>query len=746
MKFLIKILIAAIVLGALCGGAYTGYVYMSWQSNKAKALDKLSKYKQLIDRTEEMKKGYVYSTADVDISAKIVDLPTRIYDRNDKIIGEFFEQKREIVPYDFIPEWIVKGVVASEDREFYEHNGVNYRGILRALAINVANMSVVQGGSTITQQLAKVLFTDMERNLKRKIYEVFCAGEIENLYDKQDILSMYLNLIYFGNGAYGVESASKMFFGKSINECDPAECAAIIATISSPKTYSPLSNLDNSLRKTKRILQSMTDAGFMNEQQADTAYNKYIKEWEFVLDKNGKPQSSLIGSFVFSSYRVNRAPFFNEMIRRQLVEKFGDESIKKGGLSIYTTIDAEMQDAALSGLRAGIAAQREYHKKIAASIKNKDKAAGELEKSENIEGALISLEPFTGEIITYCGGYDFTAKNQNDHVSQIVRQPGSSFKPVIYVSAIQDKDITPSAVFRDEPVTFKGGYSPKNASQTYAGDMIVRDALRRSVNVVAVKILDKTGYDTISSVVKNSLDLSDAAAKKRFGRTLSLALGTYEISPLENCVLHSVIANGGDFIKPYGIRYVKDYSGNTVWNPESDTATVVREKRDKVGKIIDPKACAIVVSMMKGVFEKGGTAYYAARGLKLPVAAAGKTGTSTNYNDAWFAGYTPRLVTVVWVGNKKGAISLGGGRSGSSVAAPVWVSFMKKNVVAPDNEQDKDFAIPDAGLSTEHICMETGLVATEGCPDTAWQLYYEGSEPGDFCGRHGGSGAADSRE
>ncbi|MDR3238209.1 MAG: transglycosylase domain-containing protein [Spirochaetia bacterium] len=727
-----KFFIGLPLLVVLAGGVYTGVVYVSWLGNKDAAMERLSRYKQLIDRTEEMRKGYVYSSSDVDVSAKAVDLPTRIYDRHDDIIGEFFDQKREIVPYDFIPEWIVKGVIASEDRDFYKHRGINYRGILRAILVNIVNFDVVQGGSTISQQLGKVLFTDMERSLKRKIYEAFCAYEIERRYDKQDILSMYLNLIYFSNGAYGVESAAKMFFGKSINQCDIAECAVIVATISSPRMYSPISNLDNSLRKTKRIMGSMVDAGFITQKQADYQYDRFVKKWEFAFDDKQKAVSSSIGSFIFSSYRINRAPFFNEQIRRLLVEKFGEDAVKKGGLSIYTTIDGKKQDAALENLRAGIAAQREYHKKAASAIKDKGKADIEAAKAANIEGALVSINPFTGEIICYAGGYEFSSSNQNDNVQQILRQPGSSFKPVIYAAAVQDKDITPSTVFQDEPVTFKGGYSPKNYSLGYSGDIIIREALRKSVNIVAVKVLDKTGYDRIFSIIRSSLDLPDAALKKRFGKTLSLALGTYEVSPLENCVLHSVIVNGGDYVKPFGIRYVKDYNGNIVWDYAEEAQSLIKERRDKTGKIIDPRAAAVIISMLKGVFEKGGTAYYAAAGAKLPVAVAGKTGTSTDYNDAWFAGYAPDLVTVVWVGNKQGAISLGRGRSGGSVAAPVWGKFAARTL---SNEGLKDFAVPK-GVSRERICLESGKVAGDACPETAWQLFYEGSEPDAFCRIH----------
>jgi penicillin-binding protein 1A len=724
----------------LAGLVFVTLIFFMWQHDRDGALKKLAKYKQLIDRTEELKKGYTYTYSDVDVSVKVVDIPTRIYDRNNEIIGEFFEQKREIVPYDYIPAWLVKAVIASEDRDFYRHRGISYEGIIRALLVNIAHFRVVQGGSTITQQLAKVLFTDMERNLKRKIYESFCAREIEKRYDKQDILSMYLNLIYFGNGAYGVESAAKMFFGAGVRELPIVECAMIVATISNPKVYSPISDLDASLRKTRRILESLADAGYIKKEDTQRLYAQFLRKWEVIYDEAGKAVSSLIGNFVFSSYRVNRAPFFNESIRRILVEKFGEDSVKKGGLKVYTTIDAEKQDIATRALRTGIARQREYHLKIAGRMKDKIKADQELNKAQNIEGALVSLDPFTGEIITYVGGYEFSTKNQNDHVAQIRRQPGSSFKPVVYVSAIEGKDITPSTVFVDEKTAFAGGYSPNNYDGTYIGDVIVREALKKSINVIAVKVLAKAGYDGVFKIIKKSLYLSDSEVKERFGRTLSLALGTYEVSPLEHCVLQAVIANNGEYILPYGIRSVRDYNDNVVWDNEEEVKKLVDERRKETGTIIDPAACAITISMLKSVFEEGGTAAGALRGERIDFQVAGKTGTTTNYNDAWFVGYTSNLVTAVWIGNKEGAISLGWGRSAGVIAAPVWVEYITSIF---KGNPPPDFKKPDQGLAMETICLDSGEVAGRNgeCPRVARDvLYYSGTEPGEFCHIHTGKG------
>ena len=715
---------------------YTGLIYLRWLGDRESALNKLARYKRLIDRTEELRKGYVYRYSDVDLKAKVVDIPTRIYDRNDEIIGEFFEQKREILPLNKIPKWLVKAVIASEDRDYYNHRGISYRGILRAFLVNLIHLRVVQGGSTITQQLAKVLFTDMERSFKRKVYEMFCAHEIEKRYDKQDILSMYLNLIYFGNGAYGVESTSKMFFGKSVRSLNETESAMIVATISNPAIYSPLSNLSNAINKTKRIMQSMIDAGFMNKKRADYQFKRFLKKWDVSFDDRGEARMSLIGSFIFSTYRVNRAPFLNEQIRRVLVERFGEDVVKKGGLRVYTTIDATKQDIALSSLREGISRQRAYHIKRASAIRNKMRSEKEREKADNIEGALVAINPITGEIISYVGGYEFSSANQLDHASQIRRQPGSSFKPIVYAAAIESRDITPSTILLDKKTVFEGGYSPSNYDDEYRGRVIVREALTKSINVIAVKVLQKTGYSRIFDILQDGLSLPGSELHERFGKTLSLTLGTYELSPLENCVLHAIIVNGGEYIVPYGIRYVHDYNGNVVWNNEEEVTNSISERRRKLGRIIDPAACAVTISMLKGVLREEGTAYYSVKYKKIAFPVAGKTGTSTNFNDAWFVGYTSDLVVAVWIGNKTGAITLGSRRSGGAVAAPIWASYISR--IYGDNIPG-EFNIPDEGFTRQTICLDSGLVPRgEGlCPRVAVdQIFYSGSEPGEYCNIH----------
>lgn len=373
--------------------------------------------------------------------------------------------------------------------------------------------------------------------------------------------------------------------------------------------------------------------------------------------------------------------------------------------------------------------QRKYHKTLAAKMGDKPRVLLEMKKSENIEGALVSLNPETGEILAYAGGYEFAVNSQNDHAEQIVRQPGSSFKPLVYAAALENRDITASTVFVDEKTVFSGGYSPNNYSGKFEGAMTAREALRQSVNVIAVKVLEKTGYDRVFEIIRNSLALENGEMKKRFGRTLSFALGTYEVSPMENAVLHSVIANGGNFIRPYGIRHVKDYNGNIVWNDEEAVLEETAEMRKKMGKIIDPVACAIVISILKDP-------PYGIVGKKLKTLVAAKTGTSTNHNDAWVVGYSRDMVTAIWIGNREGAISLGNGRGGSAVAVPVLSSYLSEIF---RRGLPGEFILHDEGASRETICRDSGEVAGKNgeCPHVvADQLYYAGTEPGKLCHLH----------
>jgi len=525
-----------------------------------------------------------------------------------------------------------------------------------------------------------------------------------------------------------------MYFGKSVKDLDLTESMMIVGTISNPGIYSPLSNLNNSLNKTKRILESYSDAGYLKPEQINLIFDQFKKKWEVVYDNNIAVKSK-IGTFIYSSYRINRAPFFNEKIRRELVDRFGEESVKSGGLTVYTTIDIQKQDIALKSLRKGISSQREYHLRISKTLKNQASSRKEFEKSNNIEGALVSLDPFTGEIISYAGGYDFTSENQNDNVSQIRRQPGSSIKPIVYAAAIENQKITPSTVFTDKAIIYKDNYSPKNYSNTYSGDIIVRQALIKSLNTIAVQVLDKTGYETPFSYIQKALSLTDSEMNGRFGKTLSFALGAYELSPLENATIQAVLINGGNIIIPYGIKTVKDYNGNIIWNNETEITENLTSLRDSTGNIINPIAARVTISMLEGIKEPDSSVYWLVKKYGINFPCAGKTGTSSNYVDAWFIGYNQNMITAVWIGNKTGAVSLGSGRSASGVAAPVWAEYISevyRDSKPPDFKSDID------NITSETICLDSGDVAGRNgeCPRTALQFFYSGTEPGKFCTIH----------
>jgi membrane carboxypeptidase/penicillin-binding protein len=423
------------------------------------------------------------------------------------------------------------------------------------------------------------------------------------------------------------------------------------------------------------------------------------------------------------------------MIRRQLVDKFGEETVKRGGLSVYTTIDLHRQDAALKALKKGISAQRGYHLKVAKSIRNPELAQKEADKANNIEGALLSLNPFTGEILSYVGGYDFTTENQNDNVYQIRRQPGSSIKPLVYASAIEEKKITPSTIFPDKLITFKNNYTPQNYSNTYSGDVIIRQALIKSLNTIAVQVLDRTGYDKVFSYIQKGLSLSDTEMNKRFGKSLSFALGAYELSPLESTGLHSMLVNGGNYIIPYGLKTVKNYSGSIIWDNEKEITEKLASARQEKGKIIDPGAARITISMLEGVKESDSTVYWLVKKYGINFPCAGKTGTTSNYHDAWFIGYNQDMVTSIWIGNKTGSVSLGSGRSASGVTAPVWAEYISE--VYRENKPAA-FRSDIEKITSETICLDSGEVAGRNgeCSKTAVQFYYSGSEPGKFCGIH----------
>ncbi len=601
-------------------------------------------------------------------------------------------------------------------------------------------MSYRQGGSTLTQQLAKVLFTSGKKTIKRKIFEAFCAWEIEKNYDKHDILTMYLNLIYFGRGAYGIEEASNTYFNKSARFLSLGEAAMLVGLIPNPHYFNPIRNISTSYHRASLVLLRLRETNKISDAERQKALHQLKKDWQITLISS-HPQggTSMIGKYSNQSFRINKAPHFNERIRRDLIKIFDEKDLKRNGLKIYTTLDYNKQRVAEKLIQQAVEKQRNYHRKRAQAFEKKGqhkKAREEKQKAENINSAMISIDPRTGEIHAYMAGYEFSAKNQLDRITQSFRQPGSSFKPFVYLSAIESKKLTITSIIQDKRFTING-YSPQNYNHKYLGPVTARDALRKSINTAAVAVLYKTGFHQLFDFLQKGLGLSTQERKKRFPANLSIALGSSAISPLEHVKLHSIIANGGGYIEPYGLRYVEDYGGKILHNNEKNIHEAIMKKKERdTWQIVSPQAAYIVTRMMMAYFEPGVSSYRWKKSLKLPFDIGGKTGTTSHYVDAWFVGYTPRLVTSLWMGNDAGNISLGPRGSGGGLMAPLWVNYISqiRNYVKKDT-----FPVPETGIVYENACNVTGKVPSS--PKTCKhalirQPYIAGTEPGEYCPLH----------
>ncbi|NCO23604.1 MAG: hypothetical protein COZ07_04355 [Candidatus Infernicultor aquiphilus] len=590
---------------------------------------------------------------------------SKVYDINGKIITEFFQENRNPVKLSEIPPALINAFIAIEDSEFYKHKGISFRGILRgALWENFKNTILSpkegkpQGGSTITQQLAINIFLNREISLNRKIKDILLALQIERNFTKDEILEMYLNEIYFGHGAYGVQAAAQMYFNKSVQDLNLAECALLAGLPRGPSYYSPILNPEVSLNRRNIILNRMFKLGYISKEEMEKTKQNPIK-----LDYNNKRDKIT-------------APYFSTFILSQLLEEYGANIVYKGGLKIYTTLDLEMQNFAEKALQESV-----------------------------YEGAIIAIEPQTGYIKAMVGGKDFE-KSKFNRATQAYRQPGSAFKPFIYLTAL-DNGFTPSNIIEDSPVTFENGWSPKNYEKEFRGPVTLREAFELSINVVGVKLLEQVGVNKVINYAHK------AGIKSELRSDLSLALGTSEITPLEIASAYATIANLGVRVDPIiSIIRIEDYNGK-----------IIKENIPQKKKLFKEETCYVLIKMMEGVIERG-------TGLSAQIGrpAAGKTGTTNDFVDAWFIGFTPDLVTAVYIGNDDRK-PLGNKMTGGVVAAPVWAKFMKS---ALKNNDKKDFLQPDKVINIS-VCKESGLLPINSCPETLTVSFIKGTEPTSYC-------------
>ncbi len=627
-------------------------------------------------------------------------IKTLVYDRNEKLVHEFFKENRSIVPLREIPRPLVQAILAIEDRRFYSHWGIDPIRLARALITDIVTRSPQQGGSTITQQLARNLFLTHEKTLTRKLKEIVLAIRIEQTYTKDEILEMYFNQIYFGEGAYGVDAAAKVYFGKRVQELNLQECALLAGLPRTPRDYSPRRDPDGALRRRNLVLSQMLAAKFINR----AAYEQ-ASEAPLGVTK--------------TRYNAQEAPYFIEMVRQYVDEHYGTNLLYEGGLKIHTSLDIDLQHAAEESLERRLTAleQRNQYKKTRAVLAKASVSARDKGQTEYLQGAVVSIEPQSGQILSLVGGRDFNDSNFNRAV-QAARQPGSAFKPFIYTAAI-DNGFTPTDIILDTPVSFRGGngedWSPQNYDKKFRGPVTLRNALANSVNVPAAKLLQKLGTGVVTGLAHRM------GISSKLNPDLSLALGTSEVNLLELTSSYGVFANQGVRVPPVLVLKIEDKNGK-----------VLEEKRQTAEEVLSPETALTMTSMMESVVENGTAA--SARALGFTAPAAGKTGTTDDYSDAWFVGYVPGIVSGVWVGFDRKQ-KIGPGMTGAAAALPIWVDVM---LAATKSRPPQDFPVP-SGVVSRLICTETGLLANPACPSTEIELFREGSEPTGYCNVHTGT-------
>ena len=602
-------------------------------------------------------------------------ITSRVYSDSNRLLAEFFLENRTPVSLEEVPENLVKALIATEDTRFYVHPGIDARGVARAMYRNIRARKILEGGSTLTQQLAKVLFLTPEKSYVRKLKEMAIALRIEQRYTKREILSLYLNQIYFGSGAYGVEAASRIYFGKPARELNVAECALLAGLPRSPKYYSPFKSPESSRQRRAYVLNRMVAAGVITVLQADEA------------KKNPLPVRTAVKA-------GGPAPYFVENVRQKVEERFGSSILYSGGLNIYTTINDELQTYAEVAVASGLA---------------KIEARRGATSPSPLQAALIAIEPSTGRIQAMVGGRDFN-KSQFNRATQALRQPGSAFKPVIYAAAIE-RGAGASDLLDDSPLTIavnrKKNWSPENFTRTHQGSVTLRKALAQSLNVPTIRLLEKTG---VEETVRYARKLGIRSPLTRY---LPLALGSSDVTPLELTAAYAVFANHGVRLGPVSILMITDSTGRAVYVNDAVPEQVMK-----------PETAFLTTYLLKGAIENG--TGWKARELGRP--AAGKTGTTNDYRDAWFIGYTPGLVAGVWVGHDDQQ-SVGPKQTGGRAALPIWLEFMKN---ALSESPSENFAVPD-NIIFKQVDPRTGLLSTEHCKLSIREAYLPGTEPHTYC-------------
>jgi penicillin-binding protein 1B len=617
-------------------------------------------------------------------------------------------EKRRPVRYEDLPPVLIHAILSAEDKRFFEHPGFDFIRIFGAAWADLRHSQKFQGASTITMQVARTYFLSTDRTWRRKLAEAMLSFELEQRYSKQRIFEMYANEVYLGNrGSFGIRGfaeASVAYFGKDLRQLTLPECAFLAGLIRAPNYYSVSDrHPERAVQARDRVLTQMLDNGFINEADVQDAKRVPLK-------------------LMRTEIAGNEAPYFVDMVKDHLLEDYSEADLLSQNYRVYTTLDPQLQRAAAAAVESGMKnVDALLAKRREKSAKLKGKKAEAPAPGPQVQVALVALDPHTGEIKALVGGRDYGQSQLNHALSH--RQPGSVFKPFVYAAAFNNAVdgaqplITPATTIDDEPTVFEFDgqeYTPNNYGERFMGKVTVRQALTNSLNVATVKVAEMVGYGRVVQVARK-MGLGSAIRP-----TPAVALGAYELTPIEVAGAYTAFATMGTRAEPFYIKTVTSAGGNTL------------EKVTPTNKLVlDPRVTYLVDSILVDVLNKGTGAAVRQKGFKLP--AAGKTGTS---RDGWFAGFTSNLVTVIWIGfDDNHDLGLAGG----ATAAPIWADFMIKATGLPAYKDAKDFEMPE-GIQTATIDSESLQLATPNCPETRDEVYVAGSAPTQICELHGGHG------
>ncbi len=596
-------------------------------------------------------------------------------------------EQRRVLTLAEVPPRLVHAILTTEDRRFYEHGGIDLRGIGRAVIANLGG-GRPQGGSTITQQLVKNIFLTHERSLRRKLPEAFLAVLVERRYSKNQILESYLNEIYLGQDGpraiHGIWEAALFYFSRSPNELSLGETALLAGLIRAPNSTSPLKHPDRARRRRDTVLQQLADVGTITPSELAAALAEPIR--------SGAPHPN-----------AATGRYFVDFVREEVETKYPEEVLNRAGFDLFTTIDSELQAAAEAAVRDGL-------RQLVESYRSLSNGGGKP------QAALIAMRPQTGAILAMVGG-DSYAESQYNRAVHALRQPGSTFKPIVFLAAFEasspDAPITPATLLEDAPFEWQYDsrtWRPHNYKDTYLGTVTARRALEMSLNSATARLAERVGLDAVAATAQA------AGIDREIPLLPSMTLGAIEITPLDVAEAYSTIANGGIHVEPKALGKVVTPAGE-----------LIELRAPRVSRAASPEAAYLVTHLMEGVLDSGSGRGARERGFSIP--AAGKTGTTNDARDAWFAGFTPDLVAVVWVGYDRDRPL---GLTGSQAALPIWTEFMKR---ATAGRPPRQFHRPP-GIEMIEIDPATGMRATGNCPQSIDEAFRSGETPEKTCELH----------